>query len=195
MSQPLLAWPRERVANALRHGLARLAGRSPPQSLIDRLLAELPGASTGRWPAPGGGEFRLHDGTLSHASAAAAVDAPVSAVRLDLRRAGRHALPNRWGTVTVTAVSAGGVSPEALHDVEVRARRGGEQFQAGPDRPARSLKKQYQERRIPAWAREGPLLFDQDRLIFVPGLGLDARCLAEPGRRQMLLSWEPDPVR
>ena len=59
----------------------------------------------------------------------------------------------------------------------------------------RSLKKQYQAAGVAAWQREGPLLYAGEQLVFVPGLGLDARvCAARAaGRRVTLaLQWRPD---
>ena len=71
-------------------------------------------------------------------------------------------------------------------------RTGGEDFQFGPRTLPRSLKKQFQARRVPAWDRQGPLLYSQGQLLFVPGLGIDARRLAAAGRPQMALSWSLD---
>ena len=56
---------------------------------------------------------------------------------------------------------------------------------------ARSLKKQFQARSVPAWEREGPLLFMADgRLLFVPGLGIDAALQAAPGEPQLAIRWQ-----
>ncbi|MFN3298205.1 tRNA lysidine(34) synthetase TilS, partial [Caldimonas sp.] len=78
-----------------------------------------------------------------------------------------------------------------LRRIELRARSGGEQFQAGPGRPPRTLKKQFQSAGVPVWAREGPLVYDaQGHLLFVPSLGMDARAWADAGRRQWRLRWE-----
>ena len=78
-----------------------------------------------------------------------------------------------------------------LAQVELRARSGGERFQAGLGRPARSLKKQFQAAEMPAWERSGPLVFSGGQLVFVPGLGLDARVIGLPGQAQVTLAWEP----
>jgi tRNA(Ile)-lysidine synthase len=75
--------------------------------------------------------------------------------------------------------------------VTLRQRSGGEQFQAGPARPARSLRKQFQSAGVPAWCRDGPLVFSGEKLVFVPGLGVDARCWAPPGAPQWALEWVP----
>ena len=58
----------------------------------------------------------------------------------------------------------------------VRMRAGGERLQPHPRRPRRTLKKLFQEAGVPAWERERlPLLFCGDDLVWVPGLGVDAR--------------------
>ena len=47
---------------------------------------------------------------------------------------------------------------------------------------------------MPAWMRDGPLVYSGGQLVFVPGLGLDARVIALPGQAQALLSWERAPT-
>jgi len=77
-----------------------------------------------------------------------------------------------------------------LAHLELRPRTGGEQFQAAIGRPPRSLKKQYQSADVPQWQRDGPLVYSGGQLLFVPGLGLDARVLALPGQAQLNLHWQ-----
>ena len=60
------------------------------------------------------------------------------------------------------------------------------------NRPARGLKKQFQANALPAWERAGPLVYSGDRLLYVPGLGIDARAIAAKGVRQVSLEWLPD---
>ncbi|MDE2145849.1 MAG: tRNA lysidine(34) synthetase TilS, partial [Burkholderiales bacterium] len=80
-----------------------------------------------------------------------------------------------------------------LHPLHPRERLGGERFRSAPGACARSLKKQFQALGVPAWERDGPLLFDaQGALVFAPGLGIDAGARAEPGAPQLLLRWVPD---
>jgi tRNA(Ile)-lysidine synthase len=58
----------------------------------------------------------------------------------------------------------------------VRLRSGGERLQPDPKRPRRTLKNLFQEAGVPPHARERlPLLFCGDELVWVPGLGIDAR--------------------
>ncbi|MFM2329182.1 MAG: hypothetical protein RLZZ494_1285, partial [Pseudomonadota bacterium] len=72
-------------------------------------------------------------------------------------------------------------------------------FQFEPHSTARSLKKQYQARAIPAWQRHGPLLCagpaQGGGMLFAPGLGVDARARATNGEPQWLPEWLPDATR
>jgi tRNA(Ile)-lysidine synthase len=45
---------------------------------------------------------------------------------------------------------------------------------------------------VPAWERDGPLLFSGGQLVYVPGLGLDARVIGLPGQAQVSLRWQSD---
>ena len=62
----------------------------------------------------------------------------------------------------------------------------------GPGRPVRDLKRQFQAVGVPAWARSAPLFFSGESLVFVPGLGVDARFQAPAGAPQWGLRWLPD---
>ena len=62
----------------------------------------------------------------------------------------------------------------------------------GAGRPPRSLKKQFQALGVPAWQRGGPLVFAGAQLLYVPGLGIDARALAAQGTPQWSMEWLPD---
>ena len=58
--------------------------------------------------------------------------------------------------------------------LSVRARRGGERMRMGsPAAPSRTLKNLFQERGIPAWKRDVPLLYVGDELLFVPHIGVN----------------------
>jgi tRNA(Ile)-lysidine synthase len=60
--------------------------------------------------------------------------------------------------------------------LEVRLRTGGERLQLDPRRPRRTLKNLFQEAGVPSWARDRlPLLFCGEELVWVAGLGIDAR--------------------
>jgi tRNA(Ile)-lysidine synthase len=87
-------------------------------------------------------------------------------------------------------VDEGGVPIAWLAALELRERSGGEQFKTGFGRPPRSLKKQFQASGVPVWERDGPLVWSGGQLVFVPGLGLDARVVGLPGQAMLNLRWE-----
>jgi tRNA(Ile)-lysidine synthase len=179
-----------RRRNALRAWIRQQRGDPAPASLVERLLGELPNARSARWPL-GLAELRLHRGVLRHDPVP--VPTPVGAreTHLSVHRAGCHALPGWGGALQVDRVADAGVPLAWLARLELRARVGGERFQAGPGRPPRALKKQYQEAGVPMWERAGPLVYSGGQLVFVPGLGLDARVVGLPGQPLVGLRWLP----
>lgn len=231
-----------RQANALRAWWWQRTGRGAPQTLVSRLLDELPQGLPAdasppghrRWPAvdgdeavarggwlwlqpaaghtlrPGGDLGRSAAGSLEGSPARptrrsgtgrpppppplAGVPAPTP-VDLDLSRPGTYPVPGWPGHLVVEACREQGASPDNLRRVSLRPRAGGEQFQLGPGRPPRRLKKQYQAQGLADGPdRHGPLVWQGERLLFVPGLGLDARAWAPPGVAQLTLRWQPGPV-
>ncbi|MCC8394452.1 tRNA lysidine(34) synthetase TilS [Paraburkholderia sp. MMS20-SJTR3] len=64
--------------------------------------------------------------------------------------------------------------------LSARARRGGERMRtAAPNAPSRTLKNLFQERAIPAWKRDVPLLYVGDALLFVPLIGVNRASVPE----------------
>lgn len=201
------AWcqlPPARRRNALSHWLLQHLPGGNRQTLVQRLMEDLRAGRTARFPAPGA-SLVLYRGWLAVAQAAAlapGVDAATAATAaaarpLRLDEPGCYPLPG-WpeGQLLVQPCTQGGVSVESLHRVVARPRQGGERFQRAPGTPPRSLKLQFQAAGVPAWQRLGPLLFDaQGRLLFVPGLGVDARSTATPGQMQCSLQWLPHGAR
>jgi tRNA(Ile)-lysidine synthase len=185
-----------RARNALRAWLRAALGRGAPASAVERVLAEAGRSPAAAWPLPGA-ELRLYRGRLRVRPVAACTAEPAPAtaaagtrVVIDIAGAGTYDVP-AWGArLRVEPVEEGGIAPARLRGCELRARRGGERFQASPGGSARSLKKQFQAAGVPAWQRAAPLLHDRDgRLLWVPGLGADARSLAPPGMPQWRLVW------
>jgi tRNA(Ile)-lysidine synthase len=197
---PLAPWralSAARRSNALRAWLARLLGAGVPQTLLDRLLAETGDDATRRWPVDGGRVLRSWRGQLAVVAPAHASGTPASVSAraggvLSLLRCDRYLLPGWEGALEVFATGQRGIAPHRLAQVVARARAGGEQFQLQAAGVARSLKKQYQAVGIAAEGRDGPLLFDAaGALLFVPGLGIDARAWAAADAPQWGLRWHP----
>jgi tRNA(Ile)-lysidine synthase len=181
-----------RRSNALRVWLAAQMGASADASLVARLLAELPTTGPATWDTARG-VLKRYRGLLRFVPPGSiGVPAHSPETTLNMRRAGTYRLPGWGGSLHAARVNEGGVSLAWLGHVELKPRRGAEQFQAGLLRPARSLKKQFQAAAVPPWQRDGPLVFSGGQLVFVPGLGIDARVVALPGQPQVALCWEPD---
>lgn len=193
-----------RQANALRAWWALQSGHGARQALVDRLLAEAGATAAASWPAGGGWTCRLYRGWLRVAPPDAglrpsAQTAASPESTLDLSRPGRWPVPGWSGAFEVAVVDPAaevrGLPPAVLRAVQLRPRSGGEQFQSRPGSPPRSLKKQFQAVALPAQQRFGPLLWSADgALLFVPGLGADARQWAAPGAPALALCWCGDPA-
>jgi tRNA(Ile)-lysidine synthase len=206
----------------LMHWYRQCAGAPLPATWVDRLADELPQVwrkgEPASWPPVGLGLYRgrlhwqrgmaeqvaqirsnvqgasepMQDWFGAKVHTVATSPATEASVCLDLLEVDEIALPQWGGVLRVQAVTAQGVPRASLQGLSLRARSGGESFQLGPQRPARALRKQYQQQAVPAWCRGGPLVWRSDQLLFVPGLGMDARCWAPEDEPQWKLVWQPD---
>ena len=164
-----------------------------PASLVERLLREAATHGHRRWRMPGG-ELSSHRGRLQFAPLVAAACGGAARVSVDLSQPGVHEIAAWNGAFRVERVERGGIAVSEAARLVVRSRAPGDRFQAGVRRPARSLKLQYQSQGIAPALRRGPLVCrDDDVLVFVPGLGIDARAIGEEGQAQVTLAWLPRP--
>ncbi|MFN6994679.1 MAG: tRNA lysidine(34) synthetase TilS [Aquincola tertiaricarbonis] len=192
LREPWQALTPAQQAIVLRHWLALKLGQGAPQRLLDRLLKEWPDAVSASWPAGPGRMLRHYRGRLVLQAVPGEQEAGwPAALALQIDAPGDVAVP-AWQGVLRVKLSDSGVPLAWLLACELRARCGGEQFQSAANRPPRSLKKMFQQQAVPAWARGAPLLWSAHGLMFVPGLGLDARSVnpAEAGP-QVTLEWLP----
>ncbi|HYE70472.1 MAG TPA: tRNA lysidine(34) synthetase TilS [Aquabacterium sp.] len=188
----LAAWLRlsaSRRALVLRAWLALQLAAGVPESLVQRLMLEWPRATAALWPVDAERQLEAYRGCLRWVMRGPALRGPGGPLHLDLSIAGDHPVPDWGGRFEVRVTDVAGIEPALLRATELRARSGGEQFQRAPRTPPRSLKKQFQLTGIPASGRQGPLVWSGERLLYVPGLGIDARALAEPGQPQLTLRW------
>jgi len=193
-----LALPPARRRNALQGWLRHGLGRGAPEALLARLAAELPERRAATWQAPGH-SLRLYRGVLRlHSLQGLRQDPaapPTTSAMLNLSLPGRHPVPGWDGHWRVEAATAAGLPATLLQAVQAVPRRGGERFSLAPGGTPRSLKKQYQALGIPAWQRNGPLLFSRaGQLLWVPGLGIDGRLQARADEAQLQLDWVPEPA-
>lgn len=185
-----LALSAARRGNVLRAWLEIGLGRGAPDALVQRLTDELPGRASGRWPVSAHRVLVLHRRGLCWAVDRPAPIGPCAPI--DLSGGSVIEVPGWGGHFEIRPVAQGGIALEHLSALELRPRQGGEQFQRAPRTTARGLKKQFQAAGVAAHLRGGPLLWRSDCLVFVPGLGVDARCWAPPGTPQASLVWQPD---
>ncbi len=185
-----------RRSHVLRHWWGRLA-LAAPATAVDRVASQsLDAAVPQRWPLAPGFELRWYRGCLRvervrRSSPAAGVDPLPKHLRF--RRAARRHLPDWGGALILRRAAPGepGLTGPLPLEVVARPRAAGDRFQLAPRGMARSLKKQFQARGIASWAREGPVLTDaQGALLWVAGLGLDARHAAPAGA--WVFEWQPD---
>jgi tRNA(Ile)-lysidine synthase len=76
--------------------------------------------------------------------------------------------------------------------VTLRSRAGGERIRLAANRPTRAVKKLLQESRLPAWEREAlPLIWSDDELVAVPGIGVAVAFQAKPDEAGWRIEWRP----
>jgi tRNA(Ile)-lysidine synthase len=80
------------------------------------------------------------------------------------------------------------------NQVTLRERIGSEKVQIKPRTPRKTLKNLYQEADVPPWERQAPLLYVNDELIAVAGIGLSYPHLMSTGRR-VIPEWVQNPVK
>ncbi len=108
----------------------------------------------------------------------------------------RLVLPEAGGVLTLARTKGDGISAARLRGgkVIIRPRAGGERFRPDRLRPRRSLKNLLQEARMAPWLRERlPLIFHDEMLVWVPGIGVDSAFQAGKGEPALLPRWSPTP--
>ena len=184
----LLSSARQR--HALLGWLRRELEPSPPATLVERLMREAHASGPPRrWPIAGG-ELQSYRGRLRKAMAST-VGSNAAPIAIDLSRPGLHEIAEWGGAFHVDAVERGGIPVRTAMHLELRARAPRDRFQAGAGRPARSLKLQFQARGIAPALRAGPIADRDGIVVYVPGLGIDARALAAEGEAQVSIRWLP----
>jgi tRNA(Ile)-lysidine synthase len=109
---------------------------------------------------------------------------------------GENALPlvALGGVLKFKPEEGRGLSVDRLRSgrVTVRLRRGGERLRLDRRRPRRTLKNLFQERGVPPWRRDRlPLVYCDENLVSVPGIGDACEFRAEPGEAGLIVTWEP----
>lgn len=174
-----------RARNLLRGWLEAQGVSMPSARWLDELLRQLRDARPDAQVRMrlGGFEIRRYRGT-AHVIAAPDHDfTELSLARDDpLADVLDHASPLRFERCVGQGISLARLTASP---VAIRHRKGGERLRPDCRRPTRTLKNLLQESAMPLWRRESlPLLFSGERLVFVPGIGIDCEYQAresEPG--------------
>ena len=182
-----------RGKNVLRHFLARCGVLMPNTRKIEELARQLMRVGVGASIrlTTGAHDLRCHGGKLHVVASMTAVSAPAA-----VQWHGEKRLPLTafGGTLMMKPARGKGISLQKISgkNVSVRARAGGERLRLAANRPSRTLKNLWQEAGTPLWLRENaPLLFANDELVYVAGLGVDAAFCAVAGEVSVLPDWLP----
>lgn len=179
----------------LRQAALRRQAPPPHELLQAQMLARLAHPGSARWSSEGGLDWQLYRGVLTLAASTGRGAGLTMQTNLPVPVPGplRLVSPEWQGVLDFEPVAQGGLTRDQLQGAWLLPRRGGELFQAGAGRPPRSLKKQFQAAGVPTWLRNAPLLCrltagsPVSQVLFVPGLGVDARAASPAGPRQ----WRP----
>jgi len=116
-------------------------------------------------------------------------DAPAEFSHQEWKGESSLKIPELGGELRFRKARGRGIALEH-RPLSVRLRAGGERLQPDPRRPRRTLKNLFQEAGVPPWRRERlPLLFRGEDLVWVPGLGIDARFQAARGAHGLVPEW------
>lgn len=180
-----------RQRNALRHWLSELGLELPGWQQLHQLQNEFIAGRSDSRNVFDLGQFyiqrfqqRLY--VLQHPSEGKILQPCVwdCAAQSDLQLTGN-------GRLLANATLSAGISSTHAGALQVRYREGGESVRL-PGRPEKTLKKLLQEEHVPPWLRERlPLIFADDQLVCVPGLGVADKFGAGEGEEGWEIHWEP----
>lgn len=139
-------------------------------------------------------EIRCHRGLIEFLPADLSLE-PISPV---VWQGEQHlVIESLQGVLKFTQQNNMGIDPSKLSGqiVTIRSRSGGERFQPNCKRPRRSLKKILQETALAPWVRNTlPLLFCEDQLVWVAGIGIDCNFQVSEGNIGLDVTWHPNQV-
>lgn len=189
----LASLPPGRRAVTVRAWLASQGEGAPSRARVQQVLAQaLSSRADARMKVRiGSREVRRHRGLLLLRRTQAEYR---SEATLHWRGEREIGVPS-WGGVLCFEPTAGeGFEPDWLAAVplHVRGRGGGERFKPQALRPSKTLRRLFQDAGIAEFERAAlPLLWRDGRLIYVAGLGADAR-LVDAGGERIRIEWRPD---
>jgi len=177
-----------RARNLLRWFLREEGLRPPSEALLAEMLRKLIAADEDARIriAQDGAEIGCHRGRI-------AVHAP-TAPESELVWHGEPEVSLPGGVLAFERAQAEGLAMAKLERTRVtlRPRRGGERIRLGANRPTHAVKKLLQDAGMPSWQRESlPLIWADDVLAAVPGIGVALAFQAAPGESCWRVQWRP----
>jgi tRNA(Ile)-lysidine synthase len=199
---PLLErrYPRwkENLARAARHFAREEAGaeellrkflkakglRAPSAAKLGEMLKQLTSGGSRTLIEHDGARLRVYRGEIFEDRGRAGAFTPIA-----WKGEPRLAIPELGGELRFRRMRGKGIAASAK-PLRVRLRAGGERLQPDARRPRRTLKNLFQEAGVPPWERDRlPLLVCGEDLVWVPGLGVDARYQAGKNAFGVLPEW------
>ena len=179
----LFAAREDRREQLLRQFLRAKGLKAPSEAKLVEMLNQLAGRGRATLVEHEGMRLRVYRGALLPDQEGAPLEP------LDWTGQKKVALPG--GELRFRRVRGAGIAART-RPLTVRSRGEGARLQPDARRPRRTLKNLFQEAGVPAWARRGlPCLYCGDQLVWVAGLGVDARFQARPGEDGVLPQWHP----
>jgi tRNA(Ile)-lysidine synthase len=181
----------ERLDNLLRHWLYMHKVQLPSTSRLDEIRAQMLGAAGDMHPFFDFGAVTLHRIGNRLELHPRLGSPPDDALALQWQGESEIVVPQWHGRLLFGRTDGPGLDPERLRSLPLTlARRSGqERLKIAANRPSKSLKSLFQESAIASWQRKwSPLVYLDNKLIFVAGLGMDVRHLTQDGG--LTLRWE-----
>ncbi|MBI4123893.1 MAG: tRNA lysidine(34) synthetase TilS [Betaproteobacteria bacterium] len=174
-----------RANELLRAFLASQGLRAPSEAKLVEMLKQLTSGAARTRIEHDGARLRVYRGRLSMTPARREEDF----VSLEWKGERRLPIPALGGELVFRLARGKGI--DATHQrLQVRLRSGGERLRPDARRPRRTLKNLFQEAGVPPWERERlPLLFSGEQLVWVPGVGVEARYQARADAPGMVPEW------
>lgn len=159
--------------------------RAPSEARLVEMLKQLTAQGSRTLIEHDGARLRVYRGRIVREQRPPSRD-PVS---IAWKGEAKLAIPELGGELRFRRVRGKGIAA-GTKPLRVRLRSGGERLQPDPRRPRRTLKNLFQEAGVPPWKRDRlPLIVCGDDLVWVPGLGVDARYQAPKNARGVLPEW------
>jgi len=159
--------------------------RAPSEAKLIEMLKQLTSGGARTAIEHDGMRLRAYRGKLT----AEKISAPAAFTSLKWDGEARLSLPQLGGELRFRRARGRGIDA-SRKPLVVRLRAGGERLQPDAKRPRRTLKNLFQEAGVPAWERDRlPFLVCGNDLVWVPGLGVDARYQAAKNRAGVVPEW------